>query len=781
MERVKEAVRFGTEIQREGFNLFALGPAGTGKYSTISRFVKEKASKEAVPPDWCYVNDFKDNHKARTLSFPPGRGKAFRQDIASLIDDLRSTIPAIFESEDYITRKKIIEEEIRGKRDSAFAGLRQEAESRSLTLLRTPEGLAFAPVRDGNVMTPEEFSKLPAPLQKEYDQAIHDLQQRLQPILEKMPAWEKEGRQRLRDLNRTLARLGVAGLISDLRDEYKEFSEVVEHLNALQQDIIENSETFMKPAEEPANSIMEARQTRPSLEDSPLLRRYEVNLLVDHSESSGAPVVYEDNPTYPNLVGQVEHIASMRALVTDFTLIRPGALHRASGGYLILDAEKVLMNPYSWEGLKRALRSSQIRIESLGKALSMISTVSLEPDPIPLTVKVILIGERPLYYLLSQRDPEFSDLFKVAVDFGRKVDRDAENDLAYAQLIATMARNDQRKPFNKLAVGRIIEHGSRLAEDSAKLSFHHRTLADLLRESDYWAESNQKKVVEASDVELAIDAQIQRSDRVRHLIQEEIEKGTILIDTAGEQVGQVNGLSVLQLGNYAFGRPTRITARVRMGRGEVVDIEREVELGGPLHSKGVLILSSFLGARYSPDHPLSLSASLVFEQSYGGIDGDSASSAELYTLLSALSELPLKQFLAITGSVNQHGRVQAIGGVNEKIEGFFDLCSVHGLTGQQGVLIPSSNVQHLMLRLDVVEAAKEGRFHIYPVETIDDGIELLTGVKAGTRDKNGEFPPGSVNGLVEARLQGFAKKQAEFGKTKTENSGTSGSDKVDKS
>jgi lon-related putative ATP-dependent protease len=483
-----------------------------------------------------------------------------------------------------------------------------------------------------------------------------------------------------------------------------------------------------------------------------------VNVLVDHAENHGAPIVYENNPTYPNLIGEVEYMARLGAITTDFNLIRPGALHRANGGYLLLDAYKLLVQPYAWEAVKRSLDSAQVRIESLGR---MLSTVSLEPEPIPLNVKVVLVGERTLYYLLCSADTEFNELFKVAADFEEYMDRNADNDLLYAQLIGTIARGEKLLAFGCDAVGRVIEHGSRLAGDSEKVSTHRRTLTDLLCEADYYARETAHPVVRAEDVQRAIDSQIRRADRVRERLLEETVRGTLLIDTQGETVGQVNGLSVIELAQFAFGHATRITARVRMGKGEVIDIEREVELSGPIHSKGVLILSGFLGARYAADHPLSLSASLVFEQSYGAVEGDSASSAELYALLSALAELPIKQSIAVTGSVNQRGQVQAIGGVNEKIEGFFDLCRARKLAGQ-GVVIPASNVRHLMLRQDIVEAVRSGTFKVYAVETIDQGIEILTGVRAGERDASGKFPEGSVNHRVEARLIELAeKRQAE--------------------
>ena len=680
------------------------------------------------------------------------------------MEELRSAIPAAFESEDYRTRRQVIDSELKERHENAFGEIRRRAEEKGIGLLRTPTGFVFAPVRNGEVLSPEELEQLPEAERRQIESDMLDFQQQLQAAMREAPRWEKEIREKIKVLNREVTNFAVGHLIEELRSKYTELPEIVSYLNAMQQDILENLDEFLNPPDGSAAAPMGLSHRRP-LKHSPFFRRYEVNLLVDHSQTHGAPVIYEDHPTYPNLMGQVEYTAQMGALVTDFTLIRSGAFHRANGGYLILDAAKVLQQPFAWEGLKRALYSSQIRVESLGQMLGILSTVSLEPQPVPLNVKIVLVGDRLLYYLLCHYDSEFSELFKVAADFEEQMDRSPENNLLYARLIATVAKQKQLLPFDRAAVARVIEHSVRVAGDTEKLSTHSRTLEDLLREADYWARQRRHTVVCPTDVQEAIDAKIHRLDRIRQRMQEEIQRGTILIDTEKEKIGQVNGLSVIQLGDFAFGHPARITARVRLGRGEVVDIEREVELGGPIHSKGVLILSGFLGSRYAADRPLSLSASLVFEQSYSGVEGDSASSAELYALLSALAEIPIRQSLAVTGSVNQHGQVQAIGGVNEKVEGYFDVCRARGLTGQQGVLIPASNVRHLMLRHDVVKAVADGKFHIYPVETIDQGIEILTGAPAGERDGAGHFPEGTVNHRVEARLIELAEERRAFGQS----------------
>jgi len=760
--RAVNAILFGIGIQREGYNLFALGPSGTGKRTTITEFLHQKAAAEPIPPDWCYVNNFEQPHKPRALRLPPGQGDVLRADMEQLVEELQAAIPAAFESEDYQTRKQEIEEQFKEKQGKAFSEIQQKANKHSIALIRTPTGVAMAPMREGEIISPDEFQKLPNEERQQIEEILPDLQEQIQRTMRQAQQWEREAREKVKDLDRQVAMFAVGHRIDELREKYAQLPNVVSYLDGVEKDVIKNVDEFrelLKGAGAP--QILGIPQPR-SLVGPTMFRRYQVNVLVNHGKSEGAPVIFEEYPTYNNLIGRIEHIAQMGALVTDFNLIKPGALHRTNGGYLILDAQQVLLQPYAWSGLKRALRAQEVRIEPLGQALSLVSTVSLEPESIPLDVKVILIGERPLYYLLYLYDPDFSELFKVAVDFNEEMPRTPENSQQYARLIATKARLENLRPFNREAVARIIEYSARAAGDAEKLSAHMLSIADLLREADYWADEAGNGTVTAADVEHAIDAQIHRADRVRERVQERIQRGITLIDTDGEQVGQVNGLSVIELGNFAFGQPSRITARVRLGKGEVVDIEREVELGGPIHSKGVLILSGFLGARYATEHPLSLSASLVFEQSYGGVDGDSASMAELCALLSALAGVPIKQSWAMTGSVNQHGQAQPIGGVNEKIEGFFDICRSRGLTGKQGVVIPESNVKHLMLRQDVVEAAEAGQFHIYPVQTVNQAMELLTGIPAGERDAEGDFPEGSINQRVEARLIELAERQRDF-------------------
>jgi predicted ATP-dependent protease len=614
----------------------------------------------------------------------------------------------------------------------------------------------------GEVVSPEVFRQWPEEHQDKIKADIAELEKELQDVLQKLPQQERQQREELRKLNQEATSNAVGYLIAELRRRYEDLPDVLAYLDHVQKDLVENAEEFL-PSEQPRNPQEALALAMRGGPRQPSFRRYQVNVIVDNGGRSGAPVIYEDLPTHANVIGRIEQMAQFGALMTDFNLIKPGALHLANGGYLMIEARKLFLQPLIWEEIKRALFSREIRIQGLTEALGLAHTVTLQPEPIPLDVKVVLMGDSMLYYLLSQADPDFGELFKVAADFDDRVPRDARNTPLYARLLTRIAERDGLRRLDPAAIARVIEHAARLVADSERLTLHMRPIIDLLYEADYWAGEHGNGGITADDVQTAIDAQVRRADRIRERSHEQIIRETMLIDTDGEVVGQVNGLAVMQLGEFSFGKPTRITARVRVGRGEVQDIEREIELGGPLHSKGVLILSGFLGARFARRQPLALSASLVFEQSYGGVDGDSASSTELYALLSALSGVPIRQSLAVTGSVNQYGTIQAIGGANEKIEGFFDICSSRGLTGRQGVLIPAANVKHLMLRADVVEAAAAGRFHVWPVETIDQGIEILTGVPAGEPDANGDYPPDSINGRVQATLSEFAEAARAFG------------------
>lgn len=740
-----DAVRFGSGIRHEGYNLFVLGPSGMGKLSLVRQLLEEKAIQESKPADWCYINNFSQPHKPHMLKLPHGRGEELRLYMDKLINYLRGAVPALFESDEYRTKAKAIQRKFSEQQEHALMELRADAEKQEIVLLQTPDGFAFSPAHGDEVISPDEYDKLPQEERERIEAAIAELQERLEKILSHLPQWRRERSERMRQLSREMMLSTVEHMLNELRAIYSDLPDVLRYFDAVQQDMVEHVDDFRKQEESVSVSGMTVtlHQT---------FHNYQINVLVSNNKESGAPILSEDNPAYSNLVGRVEHIAQFGALVTDFTLIKPGALHRANGGYLLLDVRKVLMQPLAWEGLKRALQSREIRIESLGQMYGLISTVSLEPEPIPLDIKIVLFGDRLFYYLLQEYDPEFSELFKVAADFEEHIERNADTHLLYARLIATLARKEGLLPYDRYAVARVIEYSARLVGDGERLSMHMRSVADLLREADYWAREAGHVVVTVSDIQQAIDAQIRRQDRVRDRLYKAILRDTLMIDTQGKVAGQVNGLAVIELGNFVFSQPTRITASSRLGKGELINIEREVKLSGAIHSKGILILSAFLAARYARNQPLALSASLVFEQSYGIVDGDSASLAELCALLSNLADVPIKQSLAVTGSVNQLGQAQAIGAVNEKIEGFFDICAARGLTGDQGVVIPAANIKHLMLRQNVIAAAEAGQFHIYAVDNVDRAINLLTGLPAGEADVNGEYPEGSLNQRVAVRL-----------------------------
>ncbi|MDD2926811.1 Lon protease family protein, partial [Rhodoferax sp.] len=748
--RATDAVRFGVGIRHSGYNIFVLGPSGMGKRTMVAQLLAKKAGTEAELADWCYLNNFDEPHKPQAIRLPSGKGAELQHEMQQLVDYLRTAIPALFESDEYRAKAEAIQDEFNKRQELAFKELSNDAQHQQIVLLRTPSGFVLAPTRNQEVLPPEEYAKLPEEEKQAIAAIIASLQERLEKILNLIPQWWKERSERIKLLNRETTMGIVKHAVDELRSRFAELPAIQTYLDVVQQDMVENADDFRKQEETATISGLKvvARES---------FHRYQVNVLVTNGKQPGAPIVSEDNPTYSNLVGRVEHLAQLGALVTDFTLIKPGALHRANGGYLLLDVRKVLMQPFAWEGLKRALQSHEIRIESLGQMYSLVSTVSLEPQAIPLDVKIVLFGDRLFYYLLQQYDPDFDELFKVAADFEDRIERNADTQLLYARLIATLAGKEKLLPFDRSAVARVIDHGARLVGDAQRLSTHVRSVADLLQEADYWAHEAGVEIVAASHVQQAIDQQIRRQDRVRGQLHEAILRGTLLIDTQGAVTGQINALSVIQLGDFPFAQPTRITATSRLGDGEMVNIEREVKLSGAVHSKGVLILSAFLATRYAKNQPLALSASLVFEQSYGQIDGDSASLAELCALLSNLGQVPIKQSLAVTGSVNQLGQVQAIGAVNEKIEGFFDICQVRGLTGEQGVLIPATNLDHLMLRRNVVEAVAAGQFHVYAVSHVDQAVALLTGVSAGAASPRGDYPADSVNGRVAARVAELAK------------------------
>ncbi|MCA9672335.1 MAG: AAA family ATPase [Myxococcales bacterium] len=772
-DRAVEALRFGIGIKRHGYNLFAIGPPGVGKQTLLRDYLERSAGEREAPADWCYVHNFDEPGKPRLLELPCGRGMALAQDMNRALAQLRVALRAAFESEEYRTRRKQLVSAFAERQKQALDDIEARAVERDVALLHTKSGIGVAPLRDGKVMPPEQFSALEPDVQERIGHTIEEVSEELGQLLRQFNHWGREHHEALRQLDREIATTATHHMLEPLRRDYAELPAVLAHLEALEADVVDSVDDLLQQSSpEDVEAVLKRAFEHAGGSDGPL-RRYQVNVLVGDGSGRQAPVVYEDNPTYANLVGRIEHESHFGTTMTHFTLIKPGALHRASGGYLIVDALKLLLQPFAWDALKRALRSGEIRIESVTEAIGLPHAASLDPEPVPLRdTKVILVGERLLYYLLVGADPDFLELFKVLVDFEEQMDRHEASQSLYARLVATLVRKEELLAFDRSAVASVIDYAARRAGDAEKLSVHMRQIVDLLREASYYASEAEHGIVGAADVRVAVEAQLRRASRVQDRLLEAMRRGDILVATDGAQVGQVNGLAVFQLGEQTFGHPTRITARVRLGAGEVVDIEREVKLGGPIHSKGVLILSGFLGSRFVADIPLTLAATLVFEQSYGGVDGDSASMAELCALLSALAEAPIKQSFALTGSVDQRGNVQAIGGVNDKIEGFFDVCADRGLTGEQGVLIPASNVKHLMLRDDVVAAVAEGKFSVHAIEHVDDAIALLTGVPAGVRDAAGNFSSGSINARVEARLRSFAESARRFSRSRGSSSST---------
>jgi lon-related putative ATP-dependent protease len=761
-ERAIDAIRLSARIAHRGFNLFVIGPPGTGRRAAVENLLTEQAAERPVPPDWVYVNNFEAPHRPRALQLPPGTAQRLKLAMEALIDDLAVDIPAMFESEEYQTQRRAIEQEFGGRHETAFSEFVEHAKAQDVAVMRTPMGFGLAALRKGEVIKPEVYDRLPGKERDEIDAKIAKLQEELAEVLRAIPSLEREHRRRVEQLHAEMAERAVSVQIDEVLKAFSGIEVIEQFLADVREDMIANAELFLAARQEAGAGPFP--EVVAKVHKQPPFDRYAVNVMVSHENGpdAGAPLEFEALPTLGNLTGRIEHESQMGALVTNFTLIKPGALHRANGGFLVLDARRLLTEPYAWDALKRCLEQRAISIISLAERLSLMSTTSLEPDPIDLDLRVVLIGDRLIHALLVMFDPDFGELFKVQADFSEEVERTPEAQALFARMIAGLARRENLKPLDASAVARLLDEAVRHAEDAERISLKIGALDDILREADYHAGETGRDIVSAGDIEKAVAEAERRASRLRERVQSMTERGTILIDTEGAALGQINGLSVIDLGNYRFGRPSRITARVRVGSGEVVDIEREVELGGPLHSKGVLILSGYLSSHYALDVPMSLKASLVFEQSYGGVDGDSASSAELYALLSALSGVPLRQDFAVTGSVNQAGHVQAIGGVNEKVEGFFDLCAARGLTGSQGVLIPRSNVKNLMLRPGVVEAVREGKFHVVPVDTIDQGIGILTGMPSGERGPDGAFPKKSLNARVEARLREFARLRHEF-------------------
>lgn len=748
--RAYRGLELGSEVTGVGYNIFVLGVPASGRTTLSREYLEQRAAKRPVPDDLCYIHNFGNPHEPKALHLPAGRGTALRKDMETLVERSEQEIQRAFNREEYQKESARLADTLQKNRDAAMTQLQEFAAKHSFILGRTPFGFVLVPAANGEPLKPEEIEKLSPEHLKKLKHVERKLGKEVKTTLEKVREMERQAQEQLRELDARAALFVVEHLVDQLREKYAGLEQVLVYLDKVQADIIENVDQFRAEGE------AQQGQAFGQMARTTWLKRYSINVLVDNRELKGAPVILENQPTYQNLAGRIEHEVLMGASHTDFTLIRPGALHRANGGYLILPIREVLLNPYAWEGLKRCLHDSSIRIVELGNQLGLISTTTLEPEPIPLNVKVVLIGTPLLYYLLQQYDEDFSKLFKVRAEFTPLMDRTAETEQEYALFIRSVTLENDLAPFDRSAVARIIEHGSRLVENQNKLSTRFGKISDLVREAEYWARKSGQETVTVENVQRAIEESIYRSNLLEERLQELIIENTLMIDVEGTVVGQINALSVLQLGDYAFGRPSRVTATVQPGQGGVLDIERKAALGGAIHTKGVLILNGFLAGRYGREKPVHLAASLTFEQSYEGVEGDSASAAELFTLLSALTGIPLRQDLAITGSMNQHGLIQPIGGVNEKVEGFFDVCKKKGLNGTQGVVIPASNLKNLMLRAEVVQAVADGKFHVWAIETVDEGLEIFTGMEAGAQGEDGRYPPGSFNRAVTERLEAFA-------------------------
>ncbi len=753
-DQALEAIGFGAKIKASGYNVFCTGPKGVGRTVLTLQTLKEYAATQKTPDDWCFIHNFETPHQPIAINFPAGQGKTFVRDIKKMANSLRMHLSSLFTDESYKIQVAHIEQQCAKDKENYFSILQKAVEDKNVTLMRVPSGVTVAPVKKGKVLTPNAFNKLPKEERKDILEQLKNAQKKLENTIKETPNWDAELQMHLEQLHVNMASKVLNSIINPVKKNYIRNNTIQIYLESIRVDILDNIALFAAQATE-ANIEMILEQI------NELWNRYAVNLFVSHKPDSGAPVIHLNHPTLSNLVGRIERQQHLGSLTTDFSLIRPGALHLANGGFLVIEARELLSNEHTWNALKRALFSKQIKIESGTDDNSVFTIVSLTPAIIPLSIKVILIGEAELYYLLMDRDDEFGELFKIQSRFAEKLERTKENEKIYAQILTNFARNEKLKPFSPNAMRRILEYTSRLAGDNTYLSTFMTHVNDLMREANFFAVQSRAKTVEVTHINKALEAKRVRSGYMQKEMMEMIKKGTISISTSGKNIGQLNALVVHDYGSFSFGRPNKVTCQVRLGHGDLIDVEREAELGGALHSKGVLILSSFLASRFSKGEPLSLDASLVFEQSYSELDGDSASSTELYCLLSAVGDIPLNQSIAATGSVNQLGHIQAVGAVNEKIEGYFTVCKQKGLTGEQGVIIPKSIVHNLMLKPEVVTAVKENKFHIYAVNTVDEGMEILTGLSAGTQNKEGQYPSKSINGIIAKRLNDFFKKSQE--------------------
>jgi lon-related putative ATP-dependent protease len=758
-DRALTAIDFGLGIKAGGFNLFLLGQPGTGRSSTIKQILKGRARRKARPDDWCYVHDFDEGTNPEYIRLPAGTGLEFKKDVDHLVERLGEELPSIFEGKEYAEQKDQIASAVQEQKSALLERLEKAANAKGFVLQRRVNGLVIVPVRDGEPLTQEEFEALSDREKARLEETGSKLQGRINEVIQQLRKLDEELRDKTIELEKKVLLYAIGHLFEGLEQKYRSFARIIEHFEKCKRDIVDRIEEFR-----PQKGLKIALPGMQSQQEEPSFDRYLVNLFIDNSALEGAPVVYEANPTYFNVFGRIEHVIQMGSAMTNFQMVKAGAIHKANGGFLILDCREVLLNLFTYEALKRCIRNREVKIEDITEQFRLIASVSLKPQPIPLDCKIVLIGTPLFYYLLYELDPDFRKYFKVKVDFDQMMSNTWENAHQYALFIGTKCNEEHLLHFDPGAVASVVEYSARLSGDQQHFSSSFIDIADLIREAAYFAESSGSDKVMAGHVDLALEARIYRSNQLEERIQEQIDDGILLIDTVGAAVGQVNGLAVYQLGDYSFGKPTRVTARTYLGRSGVINIEREAKLSGPIHDKGVLILNGFFGERYGRDKPLVLAASICFEQSYAGIEGDSASTTELYCLLSSLADLPVRQELAVTGSVNQHGMVQPIGGVNEKIEGFYTVCKAKGLTGEQGVIIPAANRKSLMLKPEVIAAVREGRFHIWAVTTVDQGIEILTGVPAGERGADGSWPEGTVNQRVDRRLREMADTAHRFGK-----------------
>ena len=745
-DRAREALQFGLAIPSEGYHLFVVGPPGTGKTSIVATFLESAAASRPCPDDWCYVNHFADSNRPRALRLPAGLGCRLERVVRERMTELERELPLLFDSEEYRREVGELRSELADRQQRLVAEIMDTAVARDFRLLKSSQGVIAVPVVEGTVVPPAKVGELPEEVRQRLEAGWREVQSRLEATNRRLRDTRQEITRRIRDLDHDVIQFAVSSSLLEVREELGEVEVVAAFLEDLQADLVQAIIDYKQALDGPAPE--RAKRPDPAL--------YGVNLLVDNGGRQGAPVVVEPNPTLVNLVGRVEHDARNGAMLTDFSMIRAGALHRANGGYLVLEAQDVVLRPFLWEVLKRALRDRQVTIEPIADERRISLPRTLAPAPIPLDVKVVMVGDGELYRALYELDEEFSELFKVKVEFASDTPWTAAVEHQYARFVGDVCRTEELPHFEPGGVARVIEQAARMAEHGERLSTRFGPLRDLVREAAYWARSGGAEVVGADQVRTALAARERRANLAEERLRELVSENTLLLDTEGERVGQVNGLVVASGADRSFGRPVRVTARSHAGTAGLVNIEREAALGGRLHTKGVLILAGFLGGRFALDVPLALTASLTLEQSYSTVDGDSASSTELYALLSSLSGIALRQDVAVTGSVNQHGEVQAIGGVNEKVEGFFALCRERGLTGRQGVMIPAANVRHLMLEEDVAAAVDEGRFHLWAVATVDEGVELLTGRPAGERGDDGRFPEGTVYLAVENRLRQLA-------------------------